>query len=282
MSKSESKDMSLWEHLDELRGVLIRCLAAWIAASVVLFFFRDAIFTVLFAPSNDSFCLYRALCRLGELTGISGMCPPPVSVNFISTELTGQFLTHMKVAMYGGLLIAFPYIVLQLYSFVSPALYERERRLSVRLTVTACALFFAGVLVSYFLIFPLSFRFLAGYQVLPEVANTITLTSYVASFTVMSLLMGLLFEIPIVVRFLAATGLVSADVLRHYRKHALVVIMIFAAVITPTGDPFTLIIVTLPVYALYAVSVHIADKRADIFREGKTTTEDASTQTKSE
>ena len=252
---SDENNMSLGEHLDELRGVLLRGLGAWAVTFVLCFAMRKQLFAVLFAPTDSRFCLYRLLCFIGDKTGMPSLCPEPFETHFISTELTAQFTTHLSASLWAGLVIASPYIIILLYRFVAPALYEKERRFSIALTTAAAALFFAGILLNYFLIFPLSYRFLATYQVLPDVVNTITLSSYISSFLVLSLLMGVMFELPVVTWFLSRMGLVDSTALKKYRKHALVIIMIVAAVITPTGDAVTLCIVTIPVYLLYELSI---------------------------
>lgn len=247
--------MSLGEHFEELRGVLLRGLMAWAAGFVVCFALRNLLFRFLFAPASSDFILYRGLCRLSEWTGWASLCPESFESHFISTELTAQFTTHLSASLWGGLVLAAPYIIILLYRFVAPALYEKERWFSVRLTIAASLLFFAGVALNYLLIFPLSYRFLATYQVQEDVVNTITLSSYISSFLVLSLMMGVMFELPVVTWLLARMGFVDKKSLRHYRKHALVIIMIVAAVITPTGDAATLCIVTLPIYLLYELSI---------------------------
>ena len=171
-------------------------------------------------------------------------------------------MTHIKVALWAGLVITFPFLLAQLYGFVVPALYEREKRYTMPLLLAGTLLFLAGVLLNYFVIFPFSFRFLANYQVYSEVVNQISLSSYISAFVMLSLLMGLLFEIPIVNYFLAKMGLLTAETLKRYRRHAIVGIAIVAAVITPTGDAVTLALVTLPIYLLYEASILIVKKTA--------------------
>ncbi|MBQ8100046.1 MAG: twin-arginine translocase subunit TatC [Paludibacteraceae bacterium] len=252
---TDDKNLPLTAHLDELRKVLLRCLAAWAAGFVLCFCLRDQLFGLLFAPTQTDFVLYRALCRLAEWTGWASLCPPPFEARFISTELTAQFMTHVQVALWSGLVLAAPWLLVQLYGFIAPALYQRERRYSVGLVAASLMLFLAGVLLNYFLIFPFSFRFLVTYQVLPDVTNQITLASYVSSFLVLSLLMGVLFCLPVAAWFLARMDLVSARQMRRYRRHAVVAVLVVAAVITPTGDAFTLLLVSLPVYLLYELSI---------------------------
>lgn len=246
---------SFWDHLDELRSVLIRCVVAWGICAVAAFCFRDALFAFLFAPSHPDFITYRLLRSLpcGEGWG-------EVSVSFINTRLAAQFTTHMQVAALAGVVIAFPYLLWQLYGFLAPALYPNEKRAAGRIIGFGTLLFLCGVALNYLIIFPFAFRFLATYQVQPEVVNQIALDSYVSTLLILSLLMGILFEMPLVAWALAKAGLLEAAWLRQYRRHALVALMILAAVITPTGDAFTLLLVTIPLYLLYELSIMILPK----------------------
>ncbi|MBQ7996943.1 MAG: twin-arginine translocase subunit TatC [Paludibacteraceae bacterium] len=246
---------SFWDHLDELRSVLIRCVVAWGICAVAAFCFRDALFAFLFAPSHPDFITYRLLRSLpcGEGWG-------EVSISFINTRLAAQFTTHMQVAALAGLVIAFPYLLWQLYGFLAPALYPHEKRAAGRIIGFGTLLFLCGVALNYLIIFPFAFRFLATYQVQPEVVNQIALDSYVSTLLILSLLMGILFEMPLVAWALGKAGLLEAAWLRQYRRHALVALMILAAVITPTGDAFTLMLVTVPLYLLYELSIIILPK----------------------
>lgn len=250
--------MTFWEHLDVLRKVVFRCIGVWACCSVAAFCFKDLLFGILFAPAQSDFVLYRGMCRLAELTGWQSLCPADFTAQFINTELASQFMTHLWVSLWCGVIVACPYLIVQLYGFVAPALYEQEKRYSVLIIGSGILLFACGVLLNYFLIFPFSFRFLSTYQVQEAVVNQIALSSYVSTFLMLCLLMGILFEIPVLVYFLAKLGVVTADMLRGYRKHAFVVICILAAVITPTADVFTLLLVTLPVYLLYELGIMVA------------------------
>jgi len=245
---------SFWDHLDELRSVLIRCVVAWGICAVAAFCFRDALFAFLFAPAHPDFITYRLLdsLSLGEGWG---------EVLFINTQLAAQFTTHMQVAALAGLVIAFPYLVWQLYGFLSPALYPHEKRAAGRIIGFGTVLFLCGVALNYLIIFPFAFRFLATYQVQPEVVNQIALDSYVSTLLILSLLMGILFEMPLVAWALGKAGLLEAAWLKQYRRHALVALMILAAVITPTGDAFTLMLVTIPLYLLYELSIMVTPKQ---------------------
>ena len=244
---TQPPELSFWDHLDQLRSVLLKSLGAWVAGAVVAFCLKDLLFGWLFAPASPDFVLYRVL----------PLSPDDMRVSFLNTEITGQFMTHMQVSLWAGLVLAFPLMTYWLYGFIAPALYEQERHYSLRLMLLSALLFAAGVCLSYFLIFPLSFRFLNTYQVTDIVVNQISLTSYISLFLVLSLLMGILFEIPVLTWFLSRTGIINAAHLRRFRRHVFVAILIFAAIITPTGDPFTLLLVTIPVYLLYELSIHI-------------------------
>ncbi len=257
---SAADPRSFWDHLEEFRKVLFRCLIAWLIVSIWAFCFKDLLFRVLFAPSSADFVSYRGLCRLAQATGWETLCPNAFEAQFINTELAAQFMTHIKVALWAGLVITFPFLLVQLYGFIVPALYEREKRYTMPLLLAGSLLFLAGVLLNYFVIFPFSFRFLANYQVYGAVENRISLSSYISAFVMLSLLMGLLFEIPILNYFLAKMGLLTAETLKKYRRHAIVGICIVAAVITPTGDAVTLALVTLPIYLLYEASIAIVKR----------------------
>lgn len=234
---------SFWDHLEVLRGVIIRSLAVVTVAGVALFCLKDALFAILFAPAEADFITYRLLHA------------PQFHASFINTELTDQFMVHLEVAGLAGLVVAMPYIIVELYRFIAPGLYRGERRITVALAIAGTALFAAGVALNYFVIFPFAFRFLAEYQVADRVVNQIALRSYVSTLLMLSLVIGLMFEMPIVAWFLGRLGLVDRHMLGRYRRHAFVGLAVLAAVITPTGDIFTLLLVTLPLYGLYELSI---------------------------
>ena len=188
---------------------------------------------------------------------MTGAESPDFFVKLINTGLAEQFLIHMKVAMCMGILCASPYILYQLFRFVSPALYSNERKYVVRVVGSGYVMFMLGVLLSYFLIFPLTFRFLGTYQVNGDVDNLITFDSYISTLVMMCLAMGVIFEISILSWLFAKLGFLSADFMRKYRKHAIVIILVVAAIITPTSDVFTLSLVALPMWVLYEMSIWI-------------------------
>lgn len=248
---------SFWEHLDVLRTAIIKIVAVVVVFGIASFCFKEEMFAVVLAPKNDGFITYRLFNRIAAWAGGE---TGSFTVQLISTGLAQQFIIHMKTALCAGMLCASPYILYQLFRFVSPALYANERKYVVRVVGGGYAMFVVGVLVSYFLIFPLTFRFLGTYQVSGEVANLITLDSYISTLVLMCLSMGIVFEIPILSWLFAKLGFLSADFMRRYRKHAIVIILVVAAIITPTSDVFTLSLVALPMWLLYEVSILLVDR----------------------
>ena len=255
---SESEKQSFWDHLDILRASLVKIAAVTAVFAVVVFFFKEALFSVILAPKDADFITYRWLYFFsGWVTDEQAQ---DFYVKLINTGLAQQFMIHMKVAMCTGVLCASPYILYQLFRFVSPALYANERKYVVRVVGYGYIMFMVGVLISYFLIFPLTFRFLGTYQVSDQVENMISLQSYISTLLMMSLAMGIVFEIPILSWLFAKLGFISADFMRRYRRHAVVIILVVAAIITPTSDVFTLLLVSLPMWLLYEVSIWIVKR----------------------
>ena len=245
-----SENKSFWDHLEDLRGSLIRILVSVTVFSVLAFCFKNLLFKVVLAPKSSTFFMYRLLGG-DEFT-----------LNLMNTGLTEQFTIHLKTAFAFGVLLASPYIIKVLFDFVRPALYENERKHSVSLVVAAYLMFLFGVAVNYLLVFPLTVRFLGTYQVSAEVANMLTLQSYMDTLLMMSMVFGILFEIPVISWLLARFGLLKAEWMTRYRRHAIVAILILAAIITPTGDAFTLFIVSLPIWLLYELSVLVVRRTA--------------------
>lgn len=241
--------LTFWGHLDVLRQVLWRCLLAVAVTSLAVFFGKDWIFGWILAPCNPDFLTYR---WLNTVTGAFA----DFRLQLISTELSAQFQAHLQIALELGLLLASPFILWQLFGFIAPALYEKERHFAGIIFPATYLLFFTGIIVNYFLLFPIALHFLGTYQVSETITNSITLSSYINSFTSMTFTMGLIFELPVVIWLLGKTGLMSAATLRHYRRHAFVAIMILAAFVTPP-DIFTMFLVTVPLYLLFEVSIHL-------------------------
>lgn len=254
----QPEGMSFWEHLDELRASLIKIIIATIACSIIAFLFKDEVFSIILAPKNDHFITYRLLNMINRWA--TGMDSTGFSVSLINTGLAEQFIIHMKTSLYTGLLLSSPYILYILFHFISPALYSHERKYSVRVAGGGYIMFMAGASLNYFLIFPLTFRFLGTYQVSTEVTNMISLQSYMDTLLMMSLWMGILFELPVICWLMGKLGVLSASFMRRFRKHSIIVILIIAAIITPTSDVFTLTLVSFPIWILYEASIWIVAK----------------------
>lgn len=248
--------MTFWDHLDELRGVLFRSAIVVFVLMAVVFVNKRIVFDeIIFAPVDSNFILYKWFGSLSSLFGISA--PAPFSVTLINIELSAQFFTHMSVSMTLAFILAVPYILYQFWSFVSPGLYEKEKAAVKRAFAFASLLFFIGVLVGYFFVFPLTVRFLGTYQVSDWVVNQISLKSYISMFTWLILIMGVVFEMPALAAILSRMGIITKSMLKKYRKHAFTILIIVAAVITPSADAFTLFIVGAPLYLLYEFSILI-------------------------
>ena len=251
--EKKPENLTFWDHVEELRHCLFRILIAALVASVVAFCFKDVLFAVVLAPKNADFVTYRLFQRLsGDV--------PQFSLSLINVDLAQQFIVHMKVALYVGLLVASPYIIYVLFGFIAPALFDSERRFAVRAVTSGYLMFIAGVLLNYFLIFPLTVRFLGSYQVSSDVANLISLESFISTLLMLSLMIGIVFELPVMCWLLAKMGVLKSTFMKQYRRHAIVVIVALAAIITPTADAFTLSLVAIPIYLLFEVSVLIVKR----------------------
>ncbi len=257
-----SASQSFWEHLDELRGSIIKMLVAVMVFTVAAFCFKTEVFNVLLAPVSDDFITYRGLEAVATWAlGNAEIVTNSVEIQLINTGLAHQFLLHVKAAFFIGLLVASPYIVYKLFCFIAPGLYARERHYALRLAVSGYLMFVVGILLAYYLIFPLTFRFLGAYQVSEAVANTVTLSSYLETLLVLSFAMGLVFEIPVLCCILASMGLVKAQMMRHFRRHVVVGLLVLSAIITPTADAFTLMLVATPMWLLYEISILLVSRR---------------------
>ncbi len=253
--------MSFGSHLEVLRQMLIRVASVVAVVSVVVFCFKEETFRLLLAPKNSDFVTFRLIEQLSQwLADTTGWdCAfhfDPYTIELISTELSAQFMMHLTSAISIGALLASPYIIFELFRFITPALYAHERRYSATVGISCYVLFMLGVALSYYVLAPISFRFLGTYQVDASVHNTITLDSYISTFTGLCFAMGLVAQLPVVCWLLAKAGLLRPDVMQRYRRHALVAIMIAAAVITPP-DVFTLVLVSLPLYGLYELCIRL-------------------------
>ena len=242
-------------HLEVFRQMLFRILGVAGIIAVIVFCFKEITWSILMAPSEWDFCTYRWLESAMHFMNIDFHFDE-FHVQMIATDLSSQFMTHITTAVYLGVLGASPYILYELFRFISPALYDNERRYSVQVAGIIYVLFLLGVLMSYFVLFPISFRFLGTYSVSAKVVSNITLDSYISTFVSLTLVMGVVFQLPVIAFFLGKLGVVNAEMLAQYRKHAFIVIMLVAAIITPP-DLMTLVLVTIPLYMLYEVSIRV-------------------------
>lgn len=242
---SDSGEMTFWDHLDVLRASIVRCVVVLLAAAIGLFAFKEFLFDdLILAPSRGDFFLYRWIGA-------------DVSLNLVNLEVTAQFMIHMKMAFLCALVLTFPYLIYKLWEFIAPALYEKERKAARKAFIFASCLFYIGVVVGYILIFPLMLNFFADYQVSSDVPNTFSLSSYISLLTSLVITFGIVFEFPTVAALLSSLGVLTKETMRKYRRHAICAVVILAAVITPSGDPFSLAVVALPLYLLYEFSVFI-------------------------
>ncbi|MCM1033845.1 MAG: twin-arginine translocase subunit TatC [Odoribacter sp.] len=255
MATDSNTDMGFWDHLDALRAVLIKIGAVVIVAAVVLFIFmRRLMDAVILAPCNPDFPLYKLLSFMGnqgDSVWLPSLGGDDFHVSLINIELASQFFIHMSLSCWLAVVLTFPIIIYLFWTFVRPGLLPNERRGAVKAFAFGNIMFYAGVCVGYFLVFPLTLRFLAGYQLSDSIPNTVSISSYMDNFLMIILLMGVVFELPLLAWLLGRMGLLSRDFFSKYRRHAVVALMVAAAIITPTGDPFTLLMVFLPIYILW-------------------------------
>ena len=256
--KSNSGLLTFGGHLEVLRKMLFRIIGVVVILASIIFCFKKETFDLLLAPHNSSFYTFKLIERWMNAIGWNFHFDN-YDIPLIATELSSQFMTHITVSCILGVLLASPYIMLELFRFISPALYESEKRYSYLVAIIIYALFILGLLMSYFILFPISFQFLATYQVDEAIKNTITLDSYISTFTTLTFLMGVVFQLPVFAFILGKMGFIDAEVLKQYRSYAFIVIMIIAAIITPP-DIFTLILVTIPIYGLYELSILVLKK----------------------
>lgn len=256
MEQNDSSMLTFGGHLEVLRRMLFRILGVAGVLAIVVFCFKDITWRLLLAPSEWTFCTYRWIEAAAHAIGLTDFHFEEYHVDLIATDLSSQFMTHITTACMLGLLGASPYILVELFRFISPALYDNERKYSVQVAAVIYMLFILGVLMSYYVLFPIAFRFLGTYSVAERVHSSITLDSYVSTFTTLTLMMGVVFQLPVIAFALAKMGVISSAILSEYRKHAFLIIMFVAAIITPP-DLLTLILVTIPLYLLFEVSIRV-------------------------
>ncbi len=256
------KESSFWNHLDELRHVVMRILAIAMGAAMLFFFLMPQIFDrIILAPCNSDFVLYRAMCLVSQrVEWLPDLCNYDFSVELINVRLTSQFFIHMSSALYLGVIAVFPIVIYLLWGFISPALYDHEKRNAGFAFALGNIMFYIGIAVGYLLVFPLTLRFLADYQISTHIMNQISIDSYMGHFVSIIFIMGVVFELPLLCWLLSGVGLLRRSYFSQFRRHAIVAILVLAAVITPSGDPFTLMVVFVPIYALYELSALFVKK----------------------
>jgi sec-independent protein translocase protein TatC len=259
-NNSEKAEMSFLEHLEALRWHLMRAVIAVLTLAIVLFFYREIVFDhFLFAPKHPDFWTYRMLCLLSDYLEMGdALCIKELPFELINTELSGQFTMHIWVSFVAGFILAAPYVLWEIWRFIKPALHEKERKYSKGVVFFSSLLFFLGVLFGYYVIVPLSINFLGSYQVSSDVKNMIAMDSFVSTVTTITFASGIVFELPIVIYFLTQIGLMTPQFMRTYRKHATVIILIVAAVITPSPDVTSQLLVAFPLYLLYELSIFVS------------------------
>lgn len=243
--------MTFWEHLTELRAVLWRMIAVVTVLLLIFFFAMPYIFdAVVLAPCHSDFCTYRLLGKV-PFVSVAGA---DLNIRLINVELSSQLFTHLSTAFWMALIVAFPVLVYQLWTFVAPGLYENERQAARRAFVFGIGLFYVGLAVGYFILFPFSLQFLYTYAISTEIHNSITLGSYMDNFLMLIFMMGVVFELPLVLTLLSKLGIVNRAMLCRYRRHAVVLLLILSAIITPS-DVFSMILVFIPLYMLYELTI---------------------------
>ncbi|MCD8290210.1 MAG: twin-arginine translocase subunit TatC [Prevotella sp.] len=248
-------DQTFGEHLEVLRRMLFRIIIAVVVIAVFLFCFKETLFSVVFAPCDSDFLTFRVIRKIVyAITGSVNLFNEDISL--IATDISSQFMIHMSLSIYMGLLFASPYILYEIMKYIAPALYENEKKYAKLIMYSMYFLFIIGLLVSYFLLFPLSCRFLVTYNISPSVTAMPTISSYISLFITLTLIMGLVFELPVVCYMLGKLGLINSMIMSKYRKYAFVLIMFVSAIITPP-DIISMVIVSLPLYLLYELSVRI-------------------------
>ena len=258
--KEPHREMSFWEHLEELRWHIVRSLIAIIIVAIVAFLNRNFVFNeVILAPKESTFITNQLLCKLSEYLGLNALCLDNLSLNIISIKMSGQFMMHLYVSIFAGLIVAFPYLIFELWLFIKPALMPKERKHSSGAVFVCSILFLLGVGFSYFLIVPLTVHFLGTYQVSESVQNTISLNSYISTVVSVTFSVGLVFELPVLVYFLTKVGIITPDYLKRNRKYMIVILLVLSAIITPP-DIFSQVLVVIPLLLLYELSIVVAKR----------------------
>jgi sec-independent protein translocase protein TatC len=252
-------EMSFFDHLEALRWHLVRSAIAICVFTAGAFYFYDFIFdTIIMGPSRPSFWTYRMLCKLGDYLHRDGFCINKINISLLNTDMAGQFTLQINSALLIGITLGFPYLLWELWRFIRPALHDKERKAASGFVIYASFLFIVGVLFGYYVITPESINFLAGYTVSSAIENKFSIDSYLSSVATLTLATGVVFELPIIVYILSSLGILTQKFMRETRRYAVVVILIIAAVVTPTPDMMTMTVVSIPLFILYEIGILVA------------------------
>jgi sec-independent protein translocase protein TatC len=254
------KEMGFFDHIDELRKHIIRAVVSVLVCSVVIFFNKSLLFdTILFGPIHTDFWTYRQMCDLSYwLTGTDEYCVKEMGFVLSNIDITGQFTQHLFISFVAGFVVAFPYVLWQVWAFIKPALSSKEINYARGFVFFSSMLFFMGIAFGYFLLSPLSINFLGSYKVSELVSNEINLESYISFLATITFACGLIFEMPMLVYFLAKIGVLSSGLMRKYRRYALIIILILSGILTPSPDMASQIMMALPLYGLFEISILVA------------------------
>lgn len=255
---NETKDMSFVDHLEDLRWTLFRSIVSIGVFAIIAFLNKKFVFeTILFGPTRPDFFTYKFLCEIGEKIHFDFICIDEINYSVVNLELAGQFMTHVTTSIGIGFVFAFPYLIFEIWKFVKPGLHEFELKASRSVLFSSGILFFIGVLFGYFVLIPFGINFLSTYNVSSTIQNTFSLSNYIGFISMFVLMSGIMFELPVAVFLLAKIGIVDDTLMIEHRKHAVIVIFIIAAIITP-ADVGTMIVVAIPLWILYEISIGVA------------------------
>ncbi|MCD7972518.1 MAG: twin-arginine translocase subunit TatC [Candidatus Azobacteroides sp.] len=252
----ENEKMSFWDHLEDLRWTLVRCIVALFIFAILGFIWMPDLYdSVVMAPTRSDFFLYKYLCKVtSAIPFFPDFCDDTFQVDIINIKMASQFFRHMSTSFWLALILTFPYLAFEIWRFVKPALYAEEKKSMKLVFAFGTVMFFIGCFMGYALVFPMTFRFLATYQLSEMITNQISLDSYMDNFLMLIFIMGVVFELPLISWLLSQLGLLNRSFFKKYRRHAITGLLVAAAIITPSGDPFTLAVVFFPLYMLWELS----------------------------
>jgi sec-independent protein translocase protein TatC len=258
---SGEKEMTFIEHLEELRWHIIRSVAAILVFMIAAWFSMSFIFNkVILAPAQVDFWTYKQLCKIGKMTGIESLCVTKLNFTLMSREVSGQFMMALTSSAIVGLLVAFPYVFWEIWRFIKPGLKITEKKAATGSVFYVTALFFIGIFFGYFIVAPFAINFLVNFQIDPSIENQFDIQSYISVLATLTLACGVTFQLPMAILVLTKIGVVTPKFLKDYRKHSIVIILIVAAVITPSPDMISQVLVAIPLYFLYEISILVSQR----------------------